>query len=93
MHLLLTCALFLLFSSAAQAQAYYSQQAYVAPQPYAQVPSAAAQPYNTPSAHPPHAVSANPAPATTASPAPSQYEPRPGEYGSSVMTDIRQMNF
>ena len=84
--------LILLTSPAAWAQAYPPQ--YQAPASQEQQVNAnlyAAQPYYAPSTG---GVVAEPSaqPIQQAPQAP-QYEPRPGEYGQSIITDIRQMNF
>lgn len=88
MHQKLIIPLIILFSSSAWAQAYPPQ--YQAPAPEQQ--ASVATPYAT---EPYYAPAAGAAPA--AQPAPVQQPPaagqRPGEYGQSVMTDIRQMNF
>jgi hypothetical protein len=81
--------LLILASPAAFAQAYYAQQDYPAPSNY--VPPAqvtgnayAGQPVYAPQEYMPPAQPA---------PQPAARGPLPSDYGQSVMTDIRQMNF
>jgi hypothetical protein len=85
--LLISCCLSA--APAAFAQAYYAQQNYPAPSAYPsqqQVSdnSQTSQPIYAPQPYPPHYQAAPPAPARA---------PAPSDYGQSVVTDIRQMNF
>jgi hypothetical protein len=70
---------------------YYAQQTYPAPTNYPAPPSATHL-YAGDPVYVPNTI----APATTGTaqqPAQQPNQPRPSDYGQSVMTDIRQMNF
>lgn len=83
MHQKLIIPLIILFSSSAWAQAYPPQYQPPAAEQQASVANPyTTQPYYAPAAVQPPLVQQPPA-----------NEPRAGEYGQSVMTDIRQMNF
>lgn len=89
MHQKLIIPLIILFSSSAWAQAY--PPLYQPPTPEQQASVAnpyVAQPYYAPGAGAAPVVQQ----AQPVQQAPAN-EPRPGEYGQSVITDIRQMNF
>jgi hypothetical protein len=80
--------LMLLTAMPAAAQQYYAEQTY--PAPPSQAPQQVSgiyqgDPYYAPPAQPQYQP-----PQPQAAPA---NQPQPGEYGASVMTDIRQMNF
>ena len=90
MRYFLLIPLILLAASAARAEEYAEQQ-YAQPQTYPQ--QQVTDNYNpaVPAYNQPQYVPAQPQQAAPAAPAHSQ--PQSGDYGQSVMTDIRQMNF
>ena len=90
MRLASTLLLMLLTAMPAAAEQYYAAQTY--PTPPSQAPQQVSgiyqgDPYYAPPAPPQY----QPQPAQPQA-APAN-QPQPGEYGASVMTDIRQMNF
>lgn len=94
MRQLLFIPLILLTYNSASAQQYYAAQDYPSPQQVAPQSAPGTMYYAGQPAYAPQ-YTGNTQPQATQQHVPPQNNthPQPGEYGQSVMTDIRQMNF